>query len=185
MNTFARSIIALLASLTIIGATPVPPTIPVDIDGTVVSFVWMDETHFEGGGERLRVTSGGDKAQYIIILKTKSLDAKTRESLTSLTRIAGLAGISHMITRLEILEDEMFIHFSSAKIPNLKAGSKLKLEGYSLSGDESGISSTVKKITVDGKVHPNMKWKKQNKSVDATARSSIVESTSIAPTHHL
>ena len=60
-----------------------------------------------------------------------------------------------MITRLHIDKDEMLVQFSSPKIPELKAGSKLELKGYSLSGDEWGIGATFKGLSVNGTPQPN------------------------------
>jgi len=148
-------ICSLLFGIACVSAIPVSPSKPVDLEGTVVSFVWLDRTYFESGGDRLQLASSESPPQYIAILKTNSIDAQTRKSLTSMTQISDCMGVSHMITRLHLEEDEMLVHFRSPKIPEFKAGSKLQLKGYSLSGDEWGISATFKSLSVDGKPQPN------------------------------
>jgi len=165
LTTFFSVILIGIAS---VSATPVPPSEPVDLKGTVVSFVWLERTYFEAGGERLRLKSSESAPQYIVILKTNSIDAKTRQSLTSMTRTSDFMGLSHMITKLDILDDEMLIHFSSTKIPKLEAGSKLDLKGYSLSGDEWGISATYKSLSVDGQPQPNGKAEQAGSGQPAT-----------------
>lgn len=157
MKSLITFISAILVGFGSVCATPVAPSKPVDLEGTIVGFVWIDRTYFEGGGERLRLKSSESPPQYIVILRTNSIDAQARQSLTSMTRISDGMGISHMITRLQVQEDEMLVQFCSPKLLEIKAGSKLGLKGYSLSGDEWGIRATFKSLSVDGKPLPNGK----------------------------
>jgi hypothetical protein len=155
MKSLTTFICALLVGIA--SAIPVPPSKPVDLEGTVVGFVWLDRIYFEAGGDRLRLASSESPPQYIVILKTNSIDSQNRRSLTSMTQISDCMGVSHMITRLHVEEDEMLVQFSSPKIPELKAGSRLELKGYSLFGDEWGIGATFKSLRVGGKPQPNGK----------------------------
>jgi hypothetical protein len=150
-------ILSLLAGVTCSIATPIAPTKPLNLKGEVVSFVWIDQTYFEGDGERIRLRSATTGPTYIVILRTSSVDAKTRQSLTSMIRYPGTGSLKHMITSLEIKEDEMLVLFSSPKRPALKPGSKLELDDYSLSGDEWGIGAAFSAIRIDGKLQANQK----------------------------
>jgi hypothetical protein len=69
-----------------------------------------------------------------------------------MVRISDLSGLRHIITALELKEDEMLVQFSSPKFPMLKVGSKLAIDGYSLAGDEWGIGASFDALKIDGRI---------------------------------
>ena len=143
-------IFILIAMVTPLVAIPIPATKPVDIKGTVLSYVWVDKTFFKYVGDDFNLGSAGRSAHYYIILKTSSLTAKERDDLSSTAKIDGFTGLSHPISVVELKAGEMIVQISRPEIKRLKKGSVIELTGYSLSGDEWGTDETFKTLVVDG-----------------------------------
>ena len=143
-------IFILIALATPLVAIPIQPTKPVYIKGVVVSYAWIDKTFFKYVGDDFNLGSAGRSAHYYIILKTSSLTAKERESLSSTAKIDGFNGLSHPISMVKLKADQMIIQITSPQIKRMKKGSVIELNGYSLSGDEWGTSETFKTLAIDG-----------------------------------
>ena len=131
-------------------AVPFPPSEPVNLSGTIDSFVWVDKAYFEYVGDDILLSSAQAPAHYLVIVKTTSVDKKTRELLTFETKVAGFMGLSHAISSVELEEDEMIILITSSKIKSMKKGAKIEITGYSLSGDERGRGEVFKSLKIDG-----------------------------------
>ena len=140
----------LIALATPLVAIPIQPTKPVDIKGVVVSYAWIDKTFFKYVGDDFNLGSAERSAHYYIILKTSSLTAKERESLSFTAKIDGFTGLSHPISMVKLKSDQMIVQITSPQIKRMKKASVIELNGYSLSGDEWGTSETFKTLIVDG-----------------------------------
>ena len=144
-------LLAFTLSLVNLRAIPISATPPADLMGTIDSFVWIKKTYFEYEGDDILLSMSSDVARYLIIIKTNSLDKRTRQSLSFYAHLDGATGLSHAISMVELEDDEMMIRIASPKIKGMKQGAKIEVTGYSLSGDELGTGETFTELKLDGK----------------------------------
>jgi hypothetical protein len=139
-------------------APPSSATERVNLEGDVVRYAHIEERNIKSlGFESRGGIYGYDKmriitipAHYFIILKSSSLIYDTRMQLTHQAQEFSPQGPIHPMSKVNLKKDEIVVLIPVSDLKELKKGSRMNLEGYSLSHFTEGLAGTLDSLTIDG-----------------------------------
>ena len=155
MNNFCK-LLAALAAISLGAARAAPDAIgeptatkPVAVKGRVMSIVSVGKTEFKSVGGNFGISGRSLPSRHWIVVETKSLDEASRKELSRIARLDGETGLSHPIFELDLGKEQIFLKLFGGRsiFDNIKVGTEITLEGYSLTFNNIGSIPTYTSIT--------------------------------------